>query len=102
MVMATICHFDSPVTDAFVASFRRTVPRLEATGAKIVATLVTEPSVNTFPALPVREGENVLVWVSLFASEADPTPLPLELQHLLARPPEVLRLMPTARSRLHA
>jgi NIPSNAP len=87
-IVATICSFDAPVTDAFFAAFR---------GMPMLAALVTEGGANTFPALPVREGENVLV---LFTSKKAPA-LPPELQRMLAKPPEILRLRPTARSRLH-
>jgi hypothetical protein len=31
---------------------------------------VTENSENTFPALPVREGENVFIWFSTFQDSA--------------------------------
>ena len=106
LVIAAICHFDSPVTDAFVASFRDTMcPRCEAEGARIVAALVTESSTNTFPALPVREGENVFVWFSHFADtgSARILPLPPDLQRFLARPLEILQLRPTPRWRpLHS
>ena len=88
MIVATICYFDTPVTDAFIAAFR---------GMPMLAALVTEGGANTFPALPVRDGENVFV---LFTAEKAPA-LPPELARQLAKPPEILRLRPTARSRLH-
>jgi hypothetical protein len=64
-----------------------------------LATLVTEPAPNGFPALPVREGEQVVVTVAAFADEA---------QHARHREQagepdgtmQVMRLMPTERSRL--
>lgn len=31
---------------------------------------MTEPAENTYPELPVREGENVFVWFASFADEA--------------------------------
>jgi NIPSNAP len=55
---------------------------------------VTEYSANTFPALPVREGEHVFV---VFGARAGDTP---SLAPLFARPPETLELVPTSRSRL--
>lgn len=42
------------------------VPELERAGATVLACLVTEPAANTFPALPIREDENVLVWLAGF------------------------------------
>jgi len=75
---------------------------------------VTEDSKNTFPALPVREGENVFVWLARFK---DQTAYELhvaalarssrwrdeiseELARRLKQAPEVLKLSPTARSLL--
>jgi hypothetical protein len=59
-----------------------------ASGGRLLGAFVTEPSENTFPALPVREGERVFV---AFAGFADGAPLPAG----------VLRLEPTTRSLLH-
>ncbi|MGH8027566.1 MAG: NIPSNAP family protein [Pseudoxanthomonas sp.] len=42
---------------------------LQASGAQLQAVLVSEHSENTFPALPVRLGEEVLVWVAGFADQ---------------------------------
>jgi hypothetical protein len=91
LVTATICYFDRPVPQSFIDIFRDTMRSVTN-----IATFVTEPSPNTFLALPVREGENVFVWLS--AGETHP--LPPELERELAKPIEVLRLAPTARSRL--
>ncbi|MBI3676232.1 MAG: NIPSNAP family protein [Proteobacteria bacterium] len=102
-VTATICSFDRGVTDAFIESFRDTMPaRISAAGAKFLAALATEPSPNTFPALPVREGEHVFLWFSLFgnADNAQPVSLSMALQRSLSKPVEILRLYPTPRSRL--
>jgi quinol monooxygenase YgiN len=82
-------------------------PRLTAAGLAPAAVLVTEPAANTFPGLPVREGETVLVWASvlpdqtaadaaLSSARSDPA-----LTALLAAPLQLLRLQPTARSRLY-
>jgi hypothetical protein len=66
-VVGTIYYLDAPTGDDFVDFFERTLkPALIDTGVSILAYLVTESSVNNFPALPVREGENVLVWFSCF------------------------------------
>jgi heme-degrading monooxygenase HmoA len=101
IVAATICHLDGGATEAFVEAFRNALPHLDPTGSSVVGAFVTETSPNTFPALPVREGENVLVWLSR-PENADGPPPATGLEHLLQRPPEVLRLSPTARSRLQA
>lgn len=85
-------------------------PALRATGAVPLARLETDPSPNTFPALPVREGENAFVWVARFDDAAayarhlagwDGQPeVRTELAKRLNGPPVRLRLAPTARSLL--
>jgi hypothetical protein len=63
-----------------------------------LARLQTEHAENTFPALPVRTGEDVFVWFARFENQADldryvrETPAPARTQRL--------RLAPTARSLL--
>jgi quinol monooxygenase YgiN len=61
-----------------------------------LAAFTTADEENTFPALPVREGEHAFVWFSRFADQAA-----LE-QHLARTDPAatVLELAPTARSLL--
>jgi hypothetical protein len=56
-----------------------------------VALLVTEHRENDFPGLPVREGENVVVWLA--AGHVDPP-------QVGAEPIQTLRLAPTGRSHL--
>jgi len=115
LVVATLCFFDAPVDERFVRFFDEAVaPRLAATGGASVARLVTEPSANNFPRLPVREGEPVFAWFARFADErahrehlaaleADATwrrEVEPELLRRLKAPLRSLRLQPTARSRL--
>ena len=72
---------------------------LRGVDAQPLAVLVTEPTANGFPALPVREGECVVVTVAAFDNTADHA----RYRDLAGRPGEgaqVLRLAPTARSRL--
>ena len=83
-------------------------------GATVLAYFVTEHSENTFPALPVREGENVFVWFARFNDPAAYerhiaalTQSPRwrdenskELARRLKRPPEILKLSSTTRSLL--
>ncbi len=52
-VLATVCH--PPDAAAFDAYAARHLTRVHALHR-------TEPAVNDFPALPVREGEDVRVW----------------------------------------
>jgi hypothetical protein len=70
MVIATIYAFDEPVDAHFIEFFEgQMVPLLSAAGAVLLGYYVTEPAQNTFPALPVREGEHVFVWFASFADE---------------------------------
>lgn len=106
-VAAGVCRLSGPDDDLparFAAVF---APRLAAAGLVPAAVLVTDPSPNTFPGLPVREGERVLAWfavlsdqaaadAALAAARADPG-----LSPLFAAALQILRLQPTARSRLH-
>ena len=43
-------------------------PVVHADGADVIATLVTDRSRNTFPALPVRSDANVFIWFACFPS----------------------------------
>ena len=110
---ATVFHLREPATPALLDYCRhRMAPTLLRGGARHVAWYCTEASPNTFPRLPVREGEPVLLGLALFGSGAalqsfadsgawarDVAP---GLAPWLARAPEIHRLQPTARSALHA
>ena len=115
LVVATIYYFAPPVTPDFINFFEHTLrPLTESLGATISASFVTENSENTYPALPVRTGENVFVWFSTFPdlaayenylvalsrSEVWRSEVSTALTRHLENAPEVLRLSPTARSLL--
>ena len=115
LVVATIYYFAAPVAPDFINFFEHTLrPVIEGLDATISASFVTENSENTFPALPVRESENVFVWLSTFLdlaayenylaalsrSEEWRSEVSTPLTRFLERAPEVLRLSPTARSQL--
>jgi NIPSNAP protein len=115
LIVATIYYFEAPVDAGFVDFFEHTLnPVAKSLGATSSAYLVTENSENTFPALPVREGENVFVWFSIFQdsvayekyvaarsrSEQWRGEVSKRLAHYLKNAPEVLKLSPTARSQL--
>lgn len=115
LVVATICYFDDRVDPGFLDFFaQRLAPALADAGAPVLANWMTETAPNNFPALPVREGKHVFVWLTRFADEAAHRRHLAELvmsehwwEHLapalarhLARAPQFLRLAPTARSRL--
>jgi len=115
LVVATLYRRDNPFDEAFAEFFDRSIrPVMTESGATPLACLQTEHAENTFPALPVRTGENVFVWFSQFDDQAD---FAGHLQHLarsrvwrdhlqpqlsamLADEPQRLRLAPTARSLL--
>ncbi len=104
-VVANVYTFETAVPEALIDTFRRTVPvQCAAAGAKFLASFVREESPNTFPALPVREGEHVFIWFALFADAgaAREVALSADVRRTLSKPPEALRLLPTVRSRLHA
>jgi hypothetical protein len=79
-----------------------------------LACLQTEYAENTFPALPVRTGENVFMWLARFASHAHLSSHMHQLERsghwqdrvlpalssMLSSAPQQLRLAPTARSLL--
>ena len=74
----------------FLAQYRR---QLAAQGAAILAAYVTEPSANTFPRLPVREGEYV------FAAFISGVPFQ-KLSSLASGASQITELLPTSRSKL--
>jgi hypothetical protein len=115
LVTVTIYHLPAGAGDEFAELFVRDVrPLLADTGAEPLACLRTEPGENDFPALPVREGENVFAWVAAFGDQDAHLEhiellgrsrrwthdlLPLITKHL-ERGPEQLHLAPTKRSLL--
>lgn len=115
VVVATICHRDSPFDEDFLAFFEREMaPVLTETSAPPVACFQTLYAENNFPALPVREEENVFVWFSSFTGPAEYEAHAAQLAQsetwtekvrpkllsYLSVEPEKRRLAPTARSAL--
>ncbi len=110
VVQIAIVPFAEPVSEAGIAYFADAVaPLVEASGSSVFACLVTEHAANTFPALPVREGENVLVWCAGSVEVSAPqrgARTSAEVRRALAQWPgicgevELLTLAPTRRSRL--
>lgn len=105
VVAVTIFSLDGPVDDAVVE--RELLPALATTSSPPLATFIEEASENTFPALPVRTGEHVLVWIqqvsenrSLEAQLRASSDIARELLPTLIAAPVRLRLQPTPRSRL--
>ncbi|KQY26110.1 hypothetical protein ASD38_20405 [Caulobacter sp. Root487D2Y] len=111
LIGVTIQALDGPPGSDFADRFETEVrPALEAAGASVAGWMLTEAAENTFPRLPVREGETVLIWVGRFADAA------AHADHLVRAEKaglgdgfgaaskrgviQRLRLAPTARSRL--
>lgn len=108
----TLAGADPAAFGAFFDAALR--PRLEDAGAAPLATLVSETTANDVPRLPVREGESVFAWFARFPDERAERAAAVRLDGLsgwrdgapeallpaLMRKPEVLRLTPTARSKL--
>ena len=101
MIVAGIFASERAITDELVAGFESDgIPGLRESGLVPLAYFVTEPSPNTFPALPVREGENVFVWFAGVPGPGARVP-PLPAAAGLDRH-AVLELEPTRRSLLRA
>jgi quinol monooxygenase YgiN len=111
LIGVTIQALDGPIEPDFADRFETEVrPALEAAGASVVGWMVTEAAENTFPRLPVREGEPVLVWIGRFADAAAYADHLVRAERaglgdgfgVVSRRGVIqrLRLAPTARSRL--
>ena len=110
LLSATICPLPPGDATALARHFETPVrPALERLGAPVLAQFITEPARNSFPRLPVREGESVFVWFAAFtdaaaqarheaAAAADPAVK--AWMHCLDAMPQTLRLAPTPRSLL--
>jgi quinol monooxygenase YgiN len=114
LVVATIYDLRDGTTREFPAFFRETLlPLLRDAGTAPRAAFESEHAKNTYPALPVREGEDVFVWFASFASPAAYVAATerlsqssawanaeSELKTYLESSPQHLRLRPTGRSLL--
>jgi hypothetical protein len=108
LILAEIHPSAGPVGDDLVSEFEsEAIPLLRRNGVVPLAHLVTDPSVNTFPSLPVREGEHFFVWFASFPDRDSYLRASRPLREQRARlaaaglgEPEVLELEPTRRSLL--
>ena len=108
LILAEIHPSAGPVGDDLVAEFESdAIALLRRSGVVPLAYLVTESSANTFPSLPVREGEHFFVWFASFPDRESYLRAGLPLREQRARlaaaglgEPEVLELQPTRRSLL--
>jgi hypothetical protein len=114
LIVATLYAFDAPVDLDFLEFFAAELhPAFAAAGGPAIASFATEYAANTYPRLPIREGEHVFAWFARFADAAahaayrerlvsapDWRARAVALARRLQGPPQVLRLAPTPRSRL--
>jgi NIPSNAP len=114
LLVATIYHLGETSGVDFAAFFESELPpHLTKAGFLVLASFVTEPHPNTFPALPVREDANVFVWFSRFSDRTAYEQCAAAVAELMRRKeimpklselvkgqPEILLLGPTARSLL--
>jgi hypothetical protein len=115
VVVVNIHYVDRSGLESFAQFFETNMrPALANAGAGILAAFETEPARNTFPRLPVREGETVFVWLAAFRNAREfenhvrvlrDSPdwrkdAPGDVLRQFSRKPEVLRLAPTPRSQL--
>ncbi|WP_410651593.1 NIPSNAP family protein [Amycolatopsis sp. cmx-4-54] len=101
-VLVTVCHPAVPVKE-FSAYFADDVaPALRESGVDTFGHFETEPAENTFPRLPVREGESVFVWFAKFTEEHREllARTGAELAGKLEHPWHQRELTPTVRSAL--
>jgi hypothetical protein len=102
MAVAVVCPLAAAPDARTVATFVQDwLPALARRGGTLAGCWVSEHSANSFPRLPVREGERVLVALSRFdlRDGGDRFSAALKASHDWLVPPQVLRLAPTARSR---
>jgi hypothetical protein len=115
LVVATLYYTKSDKLSAFDELFARSIKgHAEAAGARTLAAYVTSTQANNFPRLTIRTGEPTLVWFARFATPQAYAAYQAKLaadskwtrtlwpsaRKQLIREPEILRLMPTPRSRL--
>lgn len=113
LTVVTVYTLASHAVKGFAEFFDHTIaPEMIASGAAPCATLETEPSENTFPRLPVREGEHCFVWFAQFDDVREYAWHAVRLQasrewrerrrpmleRCFAAPAQRWRLTPTARS----
>ncbi len=107
-LLAIVCPLTAAPAAGFIDRFARAMaPALARSGGTPAGCYASESSANTFPRLPVREGEQVLLWMARFGALDACSQAAAELRASVPWPeltgsdatPQVLRLAPTAGSR---
>ena len=97
--LAGVHSLSEPAREADIARIDASIsPACDAAGGAILAWYVSEARPNTYPRLPVREGENVVVWFAAFADGASSDAFRRAQRR--GDDAQLLRLEPTKRSRL--
>ena len=100
-VLAGIYALGTRADNVLISQFEQQVaPLLHAHGVTLKGTFVTETAPNSFARLPVREGEQVLVWIGTVDGSAERLESIAAASALAGHVPTVLDLAPTARSLL--
>ncbi len=106
IVIATVCPLTAPAGPDLLEHFEHAIaPALRDGGASILGVFTSDSSANNFPRLPVREGVQVFSWLAGHHDHAGAQAASAALDGLrpwLGASPQLLRLAPTTRSRLHA
>lgn len=110
-LLVSVWPLKAPAGAAALDVLDSVAPELGRAGGRLLASYTSEHGTNTFPRLPVREGEDVLVWVAAFdnddacaawldgnAHAVARRQLESRLAPLLVAPVQVLRLAPAPRS----
>jgi hypothetical protein len=98
-VAATICPLRAPADDALRRQVSdRVLTALAAAGATPLAVFESESAPNTFPRLPVREGEHVIAWFASTPEGHGGVAAGALLDRWLRDVPQTLQLQSTARS----
>ncbi len=115
LIVANIQYLPAALAKPYAELFETVIrPRIARAGGQVFGTLETDLGPNSYPRLPVREGETVHIWFARFEDETAHRAfaqrlsaetgwrdtVPEAVLPALMRKPEVLRLVPTARSRL--
>jgi heme-degrading monooxygenase HmoA len=115
LIVANLQYLPAALARPYAGFFETAIrSRIARAGGTVFGALETDPGPNSFPRLPVREGESVHIWLARFEDEAAHAAFarrlaaeagwrdtaPEAVLPALMRKPEVLRLAPTARSRL--
>lgn len=94
LLCTTIFFTTEPELQRFAERFGAVAERIATAGGRVLATFVSENAINTFPKLPVRDGERAFVVLTSGVFRDDlPTALHAENR-------ETIELVPTARSRV--